>query len=258
MKLSQRLRAARAASLAHLGASALVAAACAALVFGLWYPYPYNVLVGGRELFLLVVAVDVVMGPLLTLVVYDRRKPLGELVRDMGLIVLLQCAALAYGLHTVAQARPVFLAFEGDRFRVVRPADIDDEKLAQARPEAQRLGFTGPRPMGVKLAQPTDRDFPASIQLSLAGEHPAFRPERWVPYDLQRSKVITAARPLSQLREKHVGAVAQINEAVQKAGVAEERLGFLPLLAGAHTEWVVLVSLDDARPLAYLPLDGFF
>ena len=56
----QRLRAAT----IHLSVTLVVAALAAWLVFGLWYPYPYREISGGRELFLLVVAVDVVLGPL--------------------------------------------------------------------------------------------------------------------------------------------------------------------------------------------------
>ena len=53
----------------HLLASALVAGGCAALVFWLWYPQPYDVLAGGVKLFVLVTSGDVILGPLLTLVV---------------------------------------------------------------------------------------------------------------------------------------------------------------------------------------------
>ena len=51
------------AAFAHLGLSLAVAALAAALVFFVWYPYPYNEVSGGRELFFLVVAVDVVAVP---------------------------------------------------------------------------------------------------------------------------------------------------------------------------------------------------
>ena len=74
----------------HLGASAVVAAVVAWLVFGLWYPAPYAALAGGFALFGLVVMVDAVCGPLMTLVVFDRRKPCSELARDIGIIVTLQ------------------------------------------------------------------------------------------------------------------------------------------------------------------------
>ena len=92
------------ASAIHLVASTVVAALAGALVFFLWYPLPFREIAGGRELFLLLVAIDVVLGPLITLAVFNPRKPRTELVRDLSVVVLLQLAALAYGLHTVALA----------------------------------------------------------------------------------------------------------------------------------------------------------
>ena len=47
----------------HLLASAAVAAAMALLIFRLWYPPPFNVIAGGATLFMLIVSVDVVLGP---------------------------------------------------------------------------------------------------------------------------------------------------------------------------------------------------
>ena len=65
----ERLR----ASGIHFGISLCIAALAAALVFGLWYPYPYREISGGRELFFLLAAVDVIMGPLITLAIFNRQ-----------------------------------------------------------------------------------------------------------------------------------------------------------------------------------------
>ena len=112
MKHSSRFRSAARAAVAHLLCSVGVALLAGALVFGLWFPYPYRELAGGRELFLLIVAVDVVCGPLLTMVLYNPAKPRAELWRDLGLVVIIQLAALGYGLHVVWQSRPVYLVQE--------------------------------------------------------------------------------------------------------------------------------------------------
>ena len=104
-KWKERLR----ASGIHLGISLCIAALAAALVFWLWYPYPYREISGGRELFFLVVAVDVVMGPLITLTIFNRAKPRSELLMDFAVVALLQFAALGYGLWAVFAARSHFL-----------------------------------------------------------------------------------------------------------------------------------------------------
>ena len=63
----------------HLVLSCLVAAFGALLVFAVWYPFPYRELSGGRDLFVLLVSVDVVIGPLITFAVFNRAKPAQQL-----------------------------------------------------------------------------------------------------------------------------------------------------------------------------------
>ena len=132
----------------HLGISLAIAALAALLVFGLWYPYPYREISGGRELFLLVVSVDVILGPLITLAVFNRAKPWMELRRDLAVVALIQLAALGYGLWTVSVARPVHLVFEIDRFRVVHAIDVDEAQLGQAARRGEGHALVRPDSLG--------------------------------------------------------------------------------------------------------------
>lgn len=253
MTLLHRIRIATPAALAHLAVSALVASACAILVFYVWYPFPYSTLMGGRELFLLIMSVDVVCGPLLTLIVFSDQKSRLQLTRDIGVVVLLQLSALTYGLYSVMAARPVFLAFEGDRFRVVSVPDIDMSRIEDAPESLRTLSLTGPKPVAAVLAKPDDPGFIESIRLSISGLHPAFRPDRWRPYDDYRTEVLRAALPLIKLRERYPEKQPDIEEIPGETA----ELGYLPLLAGYHTDWVVVLSLQDGQPKAFLPLDGW-
>lgn len=245
------------AAIKHLLGSLAVGTVCAALVFGLWYPYPYGELVGGRELFLLLISVDVICGPLLTFVVFDPRKLRRELWRDIGIIVFLQGVALAYGIATVIQARPVYLAFEGDRFRVVSVPDVEFSEINRAPESLRNLSLTGPRMLGVHLVKSGDPDYLQSIKAALGGLHPAFRPSRWVEYEQQHQTVRDNARSLAQLKGKNPNEQRLINETILKTNLNEQQLGYLPLAAGNHTDWVVIIGLEDAQPKAYLPLDGW-
>ena len=147
--LKYRLR----ASAIHLAISLSVATLAALLVFGWWYPYPYRELSGGRELFTLVVAVDVVLGPLITLVIFNAAKTRRHLLMDFSVIGLLQVAALAYGLWTVFVARPVHLVFEYNRMAVVHAVDIEPSLLSQAPPDLQTLPWRGPTLLSLRPLQ---------------------------------------------------------------------------------------------------------
>lgn len=257
MSLSLRFLAASRAAFKHLLLCLLVAAGVAGLVFGLWYPSPYGELSGGQGLFWLIVIVDVVCGPLLTLVIYNPRKPRAELVWDIGLVVLIQLAALGYGLHSLLQARPVWLAFERDAFRVVSVADVLKDDLMGAPEMLRRLSLTGPKPLGVRVPSGNDQDFVQSLELSLSGHHPAFRPDRWVPYAEQAGQAAAAARPLAELQSRHADQSALIDQAVQHSKRAADTLGFLPLATEHPTDWVVLLDRGTGEPVGYLPLDGW-
>lgn len=259
MSIRERIRPALRAAFVHLSASALVAALAAALVFGLWYPAPYGALAGGFALFTLVVVVDVVCGPLLTLIVFNRRKPQAELVRDIGMIAVLQFAALAYGLYNVAQARPIFLSFEGNRFRVVSLADVDPLKLPDARPEFRSPSLAGPRLVGTHLTEATDPNFQQSILASMQGLHPSFRPERWVPYESQRAALQAELKPMATLKAKHPQAVVSIDQVLAEHGLTDEGAGYLPLDAekADPADWVATVERSSGLPRAFLPLDGW-
>lgn len=255
--MKTRLRAALKAASLHLLLSLLVAVLAGALVFGLWFPAPLHQIAGGAGLFLILMAVDVVCGPVLTLILFDPQKARRKWLLDVVLIAVVQLGALAYGLSQMGAARPVFIALEGDRFRVVQAMDIDPSRLGEALPEFRSLGYAGPRVIAVRLAQPGDADYLASVQLSVQGLHPAFRPQRWAPYASAVPALAQRLKPMAALRQKNPDQQAVLDEALRKLALSEHELGYLPLVREEITDWVALVRRADGVPVSYLPLDGW-
>ena len=99
----------------HLLVSTVIVGLAALLVFYVWYPGELSTMLGGLELFFFVVICELALGPLVSLVIFNPAKPRRELVRDYALVVVVQLAALSYGLYAVALSRPVFLVFVKDR-----------------------------------------------------------------------------------------------------------------------------------------------
>jgi hypothetical protein len=239
----------------HLGASAAVAAAAALLVFGLWYPYPYREISGGRDLFGLVIAVDVVIGPLITLAVFDRRKPRGELRRDLTVVAMLQLAALGYGTWTVAQARPVHMVFEIDRFRVVHDVDVPQELLGREPPTVQALPWSGPTLIAARPFRDEAENFEATTA-ALGGVHIGARPDFWMPYDAARPRVLQAARPVSELKSRLGARAAGVDAALASQGRNPNALAYLPLV-GRKAFWTAVIDPVSADIVGYLPLDPY-
>ncbi len=178
----------------HFLVTLVLAACAAALVFLVWFPDPFQTMIGGTELFVLVVGCDLVLGPLISLVIYNSRKSRRKLVIDYVIVGILQIAALVYGVSVLAGSRPVFVAFSVDRIEIVTAREITDKELAAVvRPEFAKLSFTGPRLVGIDVprADLTDAMFQA-----MNGNDIYLRPKFFVPFDLE-------ARRHPQARQAH-------------------------------------------------------
>ena len=240
----------------HLALSALVAAVAGALVFGLWYPFPYREISGGRDLFQLVVSVDVVLGPLITFAVFNLAKPRKELRRDLAVVALLQLAGLAYGLWTVHLARPVHMVFEMDRFRVVHQVEIPSDLLQQVPAGIELAPLGGPTLLTLRPFR-NERENMDLTLAALQGIPLSARPDLWQSYEAGRADVLQAAKPVAQLMSRFPQRAAEIDEAVRAGGGDPARAAYLPLIARKADAWTVLLDAGTARVLGYVPLDSF-
>lgn len=96
---------------AHLVISAVVFTLIIAITVWLLYPPPFFWIDGGLQITLLAASIDIIAGPLLTLVVYRPNKP--RLVMNLAVIAAIQFGALAWGVRVLYQERPVLMAFVG-------------------------------------------------------------------------------------------------------------------------------------------------
>lgn len=247
-------RRARAAGI-HLLISAAVAVAAAGLVFGLWFPGIYRQVAGGRDLFILITSVDVVLGPLLTFAVFNLKKGWPHLRRDLAVIGTIQLAALVYGLVTVYGARPVAMVFEADRFRVITVAQVEMDELLQARPEYRQLPLAGPWLLGARVPKPGDEANEALFK-GLRGIDRAQRPLFWQPYAESTADALARARPLATLLAKYPARAGELKAELQSLKVDEASAKFLPLM-GRGGDWVVILD-GKGQLVHYVQAEGFF
>ncbi|MCW8909095.1 MAG: hypothetical protein OQK76_00600 [Gammaproteobacteria bacterium] len=113
----------------HFLVSAFVISLFLCVVYFIWYPEPFHRIHSVFDAVKIALVVDLVLGPFLTLVVFNTLKPRSELIRDLSIIVLLQISALAWGVHITHKVRPVFLVFQGDTFYSIIKEDIKLENL---------------------------------------------------------------------------------------------------------------------------------
>lgn len=243
------------ASALHLGISLFVASLAGALVFGVWYPDLYREISGGRELFLLLVSVDVVLGPLVTLAVFNRVKTWPVLRRDLIVVAVVQLAALGYGLWTVSLARPVHIVFEGDRLSVVHAVDIDPALLGKTPPGIVALPMTGPTRLSLRPFKTSQESMEATLA-ALQGLPLATRPDLWQPYANAIPDILKAAKPVQELKVRFKDQSDAIDELLRTKGRTPENMLYLPLI-GRKAFWTAILDPVTADIVATLPLDPF-
>jgi hypothetical protein len=234
---TSRLQFALKAMAVHFGLSLLVAALVAWLVFTVWYPYPFREMSGGRELFLLVIGVDIICGPLLTFILASPSKPHKELITDISLIVVIQLLALSYGVWNVWLARPNYLVNEGPRFHVVSRVSLDAPSIDSLAPALKPQLFSGP----LKVAM---RDTTFAEQMSIdvlvkGGKEKSQLTQLYSPYD--GVKAYQNANNIAAFIKLFPNKKAEIEDIAKAAGISDiNQLHFAFILA--QDSWFGILS----------------
>jgi len=181
----------------HLCISLLIFLALGAIIVFRWYPDYFFELDGGWEGLRLILGVDLVLGPLLTLFVFNAAKP--EIKTDMAIIGALQIACLAGGMYVVWSERPLAMVYVDGHFYSMS-ADSWEEVN---RPVPDLSDFPGPWPKRVAVELPTDVNKLSELRGSAfrSGSSMRVLAEYYVPMDDQKI-VLSDEYPLEKIRQR--------------------------------------------------------
>jgi hypothetical protein len=231
----------------HFLISVVGALLTASVVYLIWHPSPLHISVGVSSIFMMILVVDVCLGPLLTFVVYAKGK--SSLRFDLSVIGLCQIAALCYGLFTVAQGRPVFLVFVKDRFDLVRNYEVDQASLAAAKAPFNQITLGSPRL--VAAHSPVDPKRRSALLFSSlnGGADLQQLPEMYGDYDAAAKEVIEKLQPIEQLSKFNKPDDPEWIK-VQKT-LDPKTQGYLPLKASA-VDMTMLIDRKSGKVLEIL------
>ncbi len=239
------------ASFIHLSLSAAVSIAVLTLMLLLWYAPPFFSAVGGHQVLLILLGVDVSLGPLITLIIFSPGKSRKALTFDFSVIALLQISALIYGASIIFHARPVFVVFSKDSFDLVTANMLSDEDIAKAKyPDYRSLPLTGP--VYVYTEMPTDIKARNEVVMGpFSGKDLPQFPQYYQPYADHMSVAAQVAKPIAELIKLNPDRVVEIEKAISTTGRTEADLGFIPLRA-KYQNIAVVVGKSDGKVLTTL------
>lgn len=213
----------------HLSISVAVFAGIIAACMTLWYPPPYFWIDGGIQVTRIAALVDIVLGPLLTLVVYRPGKH--SLKRDLAVIGALQIAFLAWGVGVLHREKPLLVAFIGyptERFFPIPQQYLADSK----RPIAELLALSTERPALAAIRMPADRNQARElVRTQLQGLPSVFRQtERYEKLEgAHLEEVFKVARSKERIAMVWPEAVASTERFAAERGKAFDDFVFVPL-----------------------------
>lgn len=236
----------------HLTISACIGVLALILFLVVWYPPPYFRAAGANELILLLVGVDLSIGPLLTLIVFKPGK--WGLKFDLAVIGVLQFSALVYGSHVVLESRPVFLVGVLDRFVLVSADEILDSDLVKGQePRFRQRSWTGP--VLVLAEQPKSEQERSDLAFSaLSGRDLQNLPQYYRDFEKTGAELLKAAKTIPNLVSTKPQAQAAVAAAEKTLNRNADSMRWLPLQAPKE-DMVMLIDAASAQPLKAIPVD---
>ena len=236
----------------HFLLSGIVILCFVSLIWFLWYPAPFLKAEGGLEIILILIGVDLILGPTLTAVVYKPGKK--GLFFDLALIVLIQLFALVYGMQTLYKERPQYVAFVVDRFTTVPAASIEIDELLDKN--LLTKVFDKPRLVFIELEENPDIRYKILMESVYGGKGYPGRPEYYrnisdfidtVNNDDRQLKLENILRIYPETEET-------IRKLAESAKKNLDQLVFYPL-KGKRKHMVLVLDRSDLTVLAGLDID---
>jgi hypothetical protein len=235
----------------HLAISFLVVGSITALIYFLWFPYGLIRIAGMDQLILTMLMVDIVAGPLLTLIVF-KAHDLKQTRRDLAVIALLQAGFMGYAIHTAWISRPVFLVWSVDQMYLLYAIDLEPKHISKGKYESTRtLAWTGPRLFAVNL--PKSGDARAQIFSDLIKEQTSLErlPQHYDDYALQKDKLLRAAAPAREESLPDWLPKDSLRKAIAETGRAADSLRLVSLNSSRAAS-MMLIDAQSGQPLMTL------
>ncbi|MEZ5491402.1 MAG: hypothetical protein R3F50_13935 [Gammaproteobacteria bacterium] len=226
----------------HFAVSIAVFTGLLGIIMMLWYPGVLFNIDGGWSGLKLVMGVDVILGPLLTLIVFRAGKP--GLKFDLGCIAALQIACMAAGVWIVYQSRPIALVFAYDTFYSLAANEFE----AYGKDPGVIAEFSGPWPKLLYTELP-DTEFGAEIAnlRSQFVDDPLFmQTDKFNSIPLESAALFEREETVRKEAESLLGSTADLGG----QGCVLSRF------ASAHASGFVCYSPDKRKLTRFYPLQS--
>ena len=221
VNIKQRLR----ITSVHILFSLILLCIALAFVYGIWYPSPLDIAMGVTSIYLILLMVDLIIGPLLTFVVYkeDRKK----LKFDLIVILILQLSAYIFGLYTLAQGRPVWQVFVVDDIELISLSDVKKTKDYEMKEIFAPTIFKKPQWVAAVYSNDPKKIQQQKEDEMFEGINISTRPETYQSLDQKKQVILAKIKPIRELEKFNRDPVV-LNNVLK---MYPQAIGWLPVKA---------------------------
>ncbi len=237
------------ASLYHLLISAGVVSIVLSFIFFYWYPGMLAEVSGLTKIVIIMVSIDLVLGPLLTFVVFKPNKP--KLAFDLGIIALIQITALSYALFTIYEGHPLYIAYAGGHFTLISANEVNPN---EATHEAFKKSKLSGRPSIVYVKQPEGAKEAEELMFDIFAGAPDIdrRPKLYEPINDHLDDIFSnSIKPEKLLAQED--SKREFMKFIDRYG-DHQNFAFLPL-SGRGKDVIWALSKKTGKPVGIIDVD---
>lgn len=205
----------------HLAISIVVIAFSLTIIRYLWYPDQlFEVMLAGK-IFSILAITDITIGPALTFIIYNRKK--NNLRKDLFVIALIQATALAVGIKTLAEARPIWIVYNYGIFDIVRANEALAESTSTLpKTPFLKISWLGPKFVSAKL--PDNNHERTKILFDTLSGKPDIskNPKYFVPIEAAWEEIKSIAKQRSAINNREIYALPVTGSAAPSIAIIEK------------------------------------
>lgn len=232
------------ATLLHFALSIILVTLTISAIVYFWYPLKYIGITHFKNIAVLIISIDLVLGPLLTFVVFNPNKK--SLRYDLAIIVAIQLSALGYGAYALYETHPLYVTYSQGGFKLINAKDVQPEDALYPEYNISKL-------QSAKLAYVEyPNDLKSALSVAVAEKVKGARKieqriEYYKPYLDNKEKILENA-----LNSKLILADTELRQkiiTIKREGKTFDNLVFFPIRGGTQ-DAIIVLEKDTAKPLA--------
>lgn len=237
------------ASIIHLLISILLVGLIIGSILFFFFPKLFINISDFKEVASIIITVDLILGPLLTFVVFQPKKK--TLKFDLSVIASIQIVALLYGAFALYQVHPVYVTFNIDRFTLVSARDAEPEKAKYNEYNISKLGSA--KLAFAKMPDETEKRNDVLLTAALGGDDLESREEYYEPYENHIDQVLAKAIDNETIVES-AQTDKKLKNFISKHKDKINDLAFLPLNT-QKKDAIIVLDKKTALPVATINTD---